>query len=143
MGIEVDKVTGIISHNKSVYRFAPLWPVGEDGFPEVIAEPHRCEPPACVDKIIEIMQRPELSEAKRRLTEKEQTLGMYHADTIANVGKLADVFVKLEQYREAEELRRQMLTNLQKSLGPDHAQTLDAINKVRTDIGNISYRHDS
>ena len=143
MGIEVDKVTGIVSHNKSVYRFAPLWRVGEDGFPEVIAEPHRCEPPACVDKIIEIMQRPELSEAKRRLTEKEQTLGIYHADTIANVGKLADVFVKLEQYREAEELRRQMLTNLQKSLGPDHAQTLDAINKVRADIGNISYRHDS
>lgn len=122
-GIEVDMVTGIVSHNKSVYRFAPLWPVGEDGLPEVVTEPSRCEPPACVDKIIEIMQHPELSEAKRQLTEKEQALGMYHADTIANVGKL-------EQYREAEELRRRVLTSLQKTLGPEHPQTLDVINKV-------------
>lgn len=129
-GIEVDMVTGIVSHNKSVYRFAPLWPVGEDGLLEVITEPSRCEPPACVDKIIEIMQHPELSEAKRQLMEKEQALGMYHADTIANVGKLADVFIKLEQYREAEELRRRVLTSLQKTLGPEHPKTLDAINKV-------------
>jgi hypothetical protein len=129
-GIKVDKVTGIISHNKSVYRFAPLWPLGEYGLPEVVEEPSRCEPPACVDKIIEIMQHPELSEAKRQLTQKEQTLGMYHAETIANVGKLADVFVKLEQYREAEELRRQALTSLEKTLGPEHPQTLDAINNV-------------
>jgi hypothetical protein len=31
------------------------------------------------------------------LTKKEQTLGIHHPDMIANVGKLADVFVKLEQ----------------------------------------------
>jgi hypothetical protein len=128
--IQVDKATGIVSHNKSVYRFAPLWPVDGDGLPEVVTEPSRCEPPACVDKIIEIMQHPELSEAKRQLTEKEQTLGMYHVDTIANVRKLADVFIRLEQYREAEELRRRVLASLQKTLGPKHPHTLDAINKV-------------
>ena len=56
---------------------------------------------------------PGLGETKRQLTEIEQVLGMYHADTIANVGKLADVFIKLDQYREAEELRCRVLTSPQ------------------------------
>ena len=129
-GIEVNKATGIVSYGKQVYRFAPLWPVGEDGLPEVVAEPSRCEPPACVDKIIGIVQHPELNAAKRQLTEKEQTLGMHHADTIASVRKLANVFIRLEHYREAEELRRRVVTSLQETLGPEHPYTLDAINKV-------------
>jgi hypothetical protein len=60
---------------------------------------------------------------------------------IANIGKLADVSIKLEQYREAEELRRRLLTSLQKTLGPEHPQTLDAIKKVGVTL-YFQKRHD-
>ncbi|RYP75991.1 hypothetical protein DL771_002063 [Monosporascus sp. 5C6A] len=129
-GTVVDKVNGIVSQNKNVYRFVPLWPVNEDGLPEVVAEPSRLEPPACVDQIIAHMKRPELYQAKKELAEKQHTLGMDHADTMASVGKLADVFMKLGQYREAEELHRQALTSLQNTLGPEHLHTVDSINKL-------------
>ncbi|RYP91200.1 hypothetical protein DL770_002677 [Monosporascus sp. CRB-9-2] len=126
----VDKVNGIVSQYGSVYRFVPLWPVNEDGLPEVVAEPSRLQPPACVDQLIAHMKHPELSQAKKELTENQHTLGMDHADTIASVGKLADVFMKLEQYREAEELHRQALTSLQNTLGPEHLHTADSIHKL-------------
>lgn len=67
---------------------------------------------------------------------------MNHADTIANVGKLVDVFVKLEQNRKAEELRRRMLTSCQKTLGPEHLQTLEAINNVSATL-HMQKRYES
>ena len=56
----------------------------------------------CVDELILILQRPERNDAAQQLVEREQTLGVYHTDTIDNVGRLADVFIKLEQDGEAD-----------------------------------------
>jgi hypothetical protein len=33
-GINIDKTTGIVSHNGAVYRFDLLFPLDEDGFPK-------------------------------------------------------------------------------------------------------------
>jgi hypothetical protein len=142
-GIKVDKACGIVSQNRSIYRFAPLWPVGENGLPELVAEPSRYDPRACVQEIIQIMQLPELSQAHSRLTEKERILGKDHPDTVAEAGKLADVFMKVKQYIEAEELYRRVLTSLQKTLKPEQPLILDARNKVRVNIAIPSYWHDS
>lgn len=36
-GINVDKTNGIVSHNGAVYRFDPLFPLDEDGFPKGVS----------------------------------------------------------------------------------------------------------
>jgi hypothetical protein len=129
-GIEVDKKNGIAFHGPTVYRFAPIWPLDLDAqaLPTVLEDSIYVHPPAMVDKIIEIIQNPELTDAKAQLVEKEQRLGLYHADTITQLNRLADKFTELKQYREAEELRHRALSRLQKTPGSKHPQTLVAPN---------------
>lgn len=58
----------------------------------------------------------------------------------ANFEKLAEAVIMLKKHEEAEELRHQVLKGLQRTLGPDHPQTLDAVNKVGA-ILHIQKKH--
>jgi hypothetical protein len=60
----------------------------------------------------------------------------------ANFEKMAEAVIMLKKYEEAEELRRQVLKGLQRTLGPDHPQTLDAVNKVGA-ILHIQKKYDA
>jgi len=129
-GIQVDKVNGIVSQGSSVYRFAPLWPVDKYCIPEELEDPSQLEPPACVEQLVKIMRNPELSACSDLLAKREQTLGVDHQETIAAIGKLANIFIELKQFREAEHLRRRVLSSREKMLGPENPETLEAINDL-------------
>jgi hypothetical protein len=130
-GITVEKSLGLVSHKKSVYRFAPLYPIDVNTrLPPVLPEPGYCQLPACIDEIVEIMQRPELTEARQQLREHEDAFGKEDPDAILAAGKLADVFAGLKQYTEAEALYRRVAENLEKRMGPTHSQTLATMKKV-------------
>jgi Tetratricopeptide repeat len=75
------------------------------------------------------LQSPTIFEVADELSNREKKLGPDHHETLLSASRLAELLLEQGQYKEAEELRRQVLASREKAQR-EHPTTMKSVNEL-------------